>query len=263
MNSAFVTYLGTDSFLPGVLALHQSLITHNHSHDLLVLATWNISSESIDLLNTKKISFIVVDDISNPHQLGADERGFKHTFTKLRVFELEEYQKIVYLDSDMLVCGNIDTLFDAPHMSAVAAGGLLPENRLWTDMNTGLMVIEPSLMLAEKMRNATGWLPSGDGSDQGFLHSFYPDWPRQKELHLGHQYNAPLVYLDSYCNGAHGLYFSYLKRKLQTNIAVIHYWGAIKPWHFNIKTFSRRDQSLEVQAMVLWWDTFARSLDNI
>jgi len=42
-------------------------------------------------------------------------------YTKLRVFELEEFDKVVYIDADMLVCADVEELFNQPHMSAVVS----------------------------------------------------------------------------------------------------------------------------------------------
>jgi alpha-N-acetylglucosamine transferase len=262
MNGVFVTLLGTDSFLAGVLALQQSFKTHNRNRELVVLYTENVSGESLNLLERKKISLKRIKEIKNPHSLGEDERGFGHTFTKLRIFELVEYDKLVYIDSDMLLCANIEALLDKPHMSAVKAGSLMTENFSWKNLNSGLMIIQPSLELAERIYDAIQVLPSADGSDQGFLQSFYPDWPITQDLHVDHSYNVPIAYLESYCKNC-GLSFSYVRRKLQTNIAVLHYWGKTKPWHFNVRTFSRRDLSKQAQAIIFWWDVFAQAIKGL
>lgn len=45
-------------------------------------------------------------------------------YTKLHVWELEEFSRVVYLDADTLVIGPIDALFSVPH--AFAAVSLCP-----------------------------------------------------------------------------------------------------------------------------------------
>lgn len=46
-------------------------------------------------------------------------------YTKLRLWELDEFSRIVYLDADTLVMGDITPLFHIPH--AFAAVRLLTE----------------------------------------------------------------------------------------------------------------------------------------
>ena len=51
---------------------------------------------------------------------------FTNVWTKLRAFELTEYERVVLVDSDMLVCRNMDELMDVPlgalERPAIAAG---------------------------------------------------------------------------------------------------------------------------------------------
>ncbi|WFC94700.1 hypothetical protein MBRA1_001334 [Malassezia brasiliensis] len=51
---------------------------------------------------------------------------FTNVWTKLRAFELTEYERVVLVDSDMLVCRNMDELMDmplgTPEHPAIAAG---------------------------------------------------------------------------------------------------------------------------------------------
>jgi alpha-N-acetylglucosamine transferase len=110
MNYSFVTFLGTDSFLPGVLALNTSLKNYNKTYGMVVLVTDLITPTSILALESNCIKHKYVDRIKNPNKLENDERNFKHMYTKLRIFELDEFDKIVYLDADMLVCRNIEEI---------------------------------------------------------------------------------------------------------------------------------------------------------
>lgn len=72
-----------------------------------------------------------------------------HTFDKLNIFELIEFEKILYLDSDLYINKNIDELFDFPNMSVVIAGkGYVKE---WVEMNSEVIVIEPEYGLKDKM----------------------------------------------------------------------------------------------------------------
>jgi alpha-N-acetylglucosamine transferase len=261
MSVTFVSFLGTESFIPGIIALDQSIKLHNNKNNLLVLVTDNITNDGISVLHNYGIKTQFVAVIHNPYELGADERSYKYTFTKLSIFKLTEFKKIVYIDADMLVCTCIEELFDKPHMSAVAAGSLHPSNQSWKDLNSGLLVIEPDKKVFEQLASAIGKLPSEDGSDQGFLHEFFKEWKSDQTLHLHHKYNVPYSYLNEYCE-LPDFEFKYKKRLLESNISLIHYWGKYKPWNFNIRSLKRRSGDKPEQSLILWWDTLLNAKDH-
>jgi lipopolysaccharide biosynthesis glycosyltransferase len=255
MEYSFVTFLGTDSFLPGVLALNNSLKNYNKSYGLLVLTTDLVSPASIAALESKNIRYKHVARIKNPNARGDDQRNFGHMYTKLRIFELEEFDKVVYIDADMLVCCNVEELFDCPHMSAVVAGALKPECSHWNELNAGFLVVVPDKALAERMYALVDSTPSDDGSDQGFLHSFYSNWANDKHLHLDHKYNVPVYDIDVYAR-LNYFKFSYRNGALDTNISIIHYWGYDKPWYHDGRLLNIRSQRSEDRAYMLWWDVY-------
>jgi lipopolysaccharide biosynthesis glycosyltransferase len=259
---SFVTYLGTDNFLPGVLALNASLKKYNKAYDLVVLVSDLVSDGIFNFLDFKQIKFQKVEQIKNPQKLKNDERSFKYMFTKLRIFEMFEFDKVVYLDADMLICNNIEVLFNVPHMSAVVAGGLYPGNETWKDFNAGFLVVEPNRDLFANLCSSISHLPSDDGGDQGFLHSFYKDWPATSELYLNHKFNVPSGYIDEYCKLS-DYKFLYKRRTLDTNISIIHYWGRYKPWEIKTKLLKRKSDFKWEQSLILWWDVFSDAVKDL
>jgi len=251
MNYCFMTYLGTDDFLPGILALNESLIYFNH-YPLIVLVCEDVSQAVIDRLGDKSIDYNIVDRVEAPLNETVNGRGFEHMYTKLRIFEMTAWDKVIYLDSDMIVCQNIDTLFIKPHLSAVIAGNLL--NPEWCLFNAGLLVIEPDEILFRNLINLIGKLPSYEG-DQGLLQMYFSSWPTSPGLHLDQHFNIPVNYIDTYCR-LHGFRFQYSRSTLKTDISVIHYWGPDKPWRINPITFRSMPLTKYRQACLLWWDFY-------
>ncbi|MGN6196014.1 MAG: glycosyltransferase family 8 protein [Ginsengibacter sp.] len=251
MKQAFVTFLATENFLPGVLTLNRSLKRFgNTNYPLVVIVSEIISERSVKTLKECGLTVKIVKEIQSPYLIKKDYRNFGSTFTKLRIFELCEYDKIVYLDADMLVCDNIELLFQKLHMSAVIAGGILPSNKMWEDLNSGLLVIEPSRDLFNKIFVALKFLPSKDGSDQGFLHQFFPNWKCKPNLHLEHKYNVPSWYLDEYCSTL-DFKFNFMNGALSTkNISIIHFWGLPKPWQISER--QKDELTKKEQAELLW-----------
>jgi glycogenin glucosyltransferase len=261
MRTAFVTYLGSDNFLSGVMALHRSLKEHKNKTDLLVLVGESVSGAVNGFLESKKILTRRIEHIKNPYDLDQDVRGRKHMYGKIRLFGLEEFNTLVYLDADMIVCDNIENLFDKPHMSAVVAGNLLPENRGWIDFNSGLMVIKPEQDLFNDMMRSISTVHSPDKTDQGFLNAYYREWKVEPVLHLDQRYNVPADYLDRYCS-LFDFKFTYEGGVLYVkNISVIHYWGNTKPWDMDAAQDPQTTLgSKHKQSLKLWQDYFYRSM---
>jgi lipopolysaccharide biosynthesis glycosyltransferase len=89
-----------------------------------------------------------------------------------------------------------------------------------------MMVVEPEGGLSQKIINSSIDLTTGAlVSDQTFLQHYYGDWATSPRLHLDEGYNIFTDMLDHYAKN-----FGY---KLFGNdrIAVLHFIGAVKPWH--------------------------------
>jgi len=226
----------------------------------LALLTKNISDKTIKTLQKYSIPYkLIPKNISNPTDTNQEHRWFS-TYSKLHIFNQIEFTKIVFLDADMLILRNIDELFDKPHMSAVNAGSMIPRKALWTRLNSGLIVIEPSSELFKDMLTKIGKvevLKSNDTnrkhrfwSDQDFLNAYYPDWPRKRELHLDHKYNVLHYYSDEYRE-----LFDYSLTKGEHPVSVIHYASHLKPWNVTIEQIVElqdNNKTMEAEAIKLW-----------
>lgn len=64
---------------------------------------------------------------------------FRDQYTKLRIWELDQYDKLIYLDADTLVVGDINDLFTVPHdFAAVGTSSrILGSSRLPWDSRAG------------------------------------------------------------------------------------------------------------------------------
>jgi alpha-N-acetylglucosamine transferase len=262
---AFVSIITSDDYLRGLLVLHRSLIDINTQYPFLTLITEDISVDTVSVLDKHHIPYkIIKTKINNPTDVDQSHRWFP-TYSKLNVFDQTQYDKVVYLDADMLILRNIDELFKFPHMSAVIAGGMLPGKSTRKHLNSGMFVLEPSRELFEDMMSKVGKiekLESGGsidkprhGSDQDFLNAYYLDWPNQKELQLDHKYNIIHYLLDEYNES-----FGYSIENGPKPISILHYASYLKPWDINekIKEELRNDPKkiLELKAIQLWQDLY-------
>lgn len=99
------------------------------------------------------------------------------SFLKLWLWQLTSFERLVYVDPDVLLRRSLDGLFAMPLAGAIAAS---PDDgftaaRSPRQFNSGLLVLQPDLAVFESLVGA--WraqrLPSFDGGDQGFLWSFF------------------------------------------------------------------------------------------
>ncbi|CAH3030032.1 unnamed protein product, partial [Porites evermanni] len=156
------------------------------------------------------------------------------TFTKLNIWTLTSYTKIVYLDTDVLVLKNIDDLFQRDELSAG------PED-LWPDVfNSGVLYIKLLLFL---------------GTDQGLLNDVYGNsWRTVPIRRLPYTYNMAYSTFKIY-RSAYDRY--------KDEVKVVHFLGTLerKPWEF---IFNESTNQLEPEADVYvkkWWKLY-QSLSN-
>lgn len=236
MALSYVTLVSTDNYVLGALVLKASLVSVKSKYGLLALLSPSVSQESEAKLRsfgltTKRLT----ETISAPAEVmrrnaDANLAHWNHAFDKLFIFDLIEYDKLVYLDSDMLVLKNIDALFERPHMSAVIAGKSFPGNEKWVDLNAGLMVVEPERGLRAKLVDT---LPASSEldesvSDQTLLQRYFSRWPQSPQLHLEERYNIFIDTLDYYVEHLGYSLFG------KDGIIVLHFIGATKPWHRSV-----------------------------
>mmetsp|Transcript_16419 Transcript_16419/g.39291 ORF Transcript_16419/g.39291 Transcript_16419/m.39291 type:complete len:442 (-) Transcript_16419:167-1492(-) len=180
-------------------------------------------------------------------------------WTKLRLFELDSYDTILYIDADCLVVKDVGHLLhvDEPMMPnrrpsgnvskrvkrmglLAAAPDIFPPDKF----NAGVLVIRPSKAVFEDMmsslENSTSnhnesvkKCKSYDGGDTGFLNYFYPGWysdmPSYSRLPFG--YNAQrFMYHCTYEKQP-----NYWDEAIE-DIRIIHYSSSPKPWDKKAKS---------------------------
>lgn len=224
---SFVTSLTNADYFPGVYALLKGLRAVGSEHDLLVLIPEAQQHDLAPRLKSWGCHIATAPPITIKDGLNAEGHYWDGTFFKIRAACLTEYQKIIMIDSDMLVRKNIDHLFARPSMTAVAAGKTLRPD--WVQLNTGLVVLEPSNSLFQLLLNSVepavrckreGGLPAGD---QDVFHQAFPDWPNRHDLHLSENYNTFSFDLDRLCGRQ--------SQSCYEDIFVVHFAGPHKPWH--------------------------------
>lgn len=226
---AYVTLLYGDEFVLGVRVLGKSIRDTGSEKDMVALVSDGVSDFAKKLLQADGWKVELISLLANPNQVRP--KRFWGVYTKLKIFNMTRYKKVVYLDADTIVVKNIEDLFQCGRFCA----NLKHSERL----NSGVMVVEPSATLFEDMMRQVNSLPSYTGGDQGFLNSYYADFPNahlfvpnlSAEIRNSRQ-QPEMERLSTLYNADVGLYMLANKWMVdERELRVIHYTlGPLKPW---------------------------------
>ncbi|MDA4847905.1 glycosyltransferase [Hoeflea poritis] len=193
-KTAYVTLVTNSDYAAGALALVRSIVLTRTRADIVVLHTGAVPASdlhAVEALGARLIRAELLptsDGFNQRHaraRLHADApftKGRKpdfHTpldnFVKLRLWQLEEYERCVFIDADAIVLRNIDRLFGYPQFSA--APNVYESLADFHRLNSGVFVAEPSAatfgdMLAALDKPDIFW----KRTDQTFLQDYFPDW---------------------------------------------------------------------------------------
>ncbi|KAL1760905.1 glycosyltransferase family 8 protein [Schizophyllum commune] len=223
--NAFVTLVTSDRYLPGALAqvaaiadLHPKDAHEPHEHFQTVCL---VTPETVDVSTIKALrgAFNVVVGVEIIEQ--EDDKGLRllgrpdlnTVLTKLHIFRLTQYEKIIFLDADVLPVRPLSHLFALPHeFSAAPDVG-------WPDIfNSGVLVFSPGEDKFNELRELLKSKGSWDGGDQGLLN----EWRGENWNRLSFTYNttptAAYTYAPAY-------------ERYGSQISAIHFIGPHKPWN--------------------------------
>lgn len=230
---SYITVLSSNEYLIGVLCLNESLKNVKSKYPLVVLINNNISDEVINILINNNIEFLKVKSFDLPKWIieknSTNHVNWNYTFDKLSIFELTQYEKLVFLDSDMFIRNNIDELFEKPNASATVDRNdtvLVKDN--YQKLTSGILVITPKKGIIsaflEIINNENLKDKYSNLGDQDILQLYYKNWENEKELHLPVKYNMFFGDIEYYVNN---------KIYSLDEISVIHFITSNKPWKYN------------------------------
>ncbi len=193
-SRAYVTLVTNDAYLPGAVALVRSIRLTGTQADTVVMHTGAVSPDTLLPLRALGAKPVLCDllplsdafnaaharrEIHGRNPFTKGEKPAFHTpldnFVKLRLWQLTQYERIVFIDADALVLRNIDRLFDYPEFSA--APNVYESLVDFRRMNSGVFSARPSeatfaAMLETLDTPGAFW----KRTDQTFLQTFFPDW---------------------------------------------------------------------------------------
>ncbi|WVQ71050.1 hypothetical protein IAR50_000575 [Cryptococcus sp. DSM 104548] len=112
---AWVTLITNPSYVAGLLALHRTLSSLSN-YPLLVMTTPSLPESYQSFLRSYGFTLIPVSHLSPSTSQHAgfspDMNRLNDAWTKLQVFGLVEYDKVILIDADMIFLKDMDELFD-------------------------------------------------------------------------------------------------------------------------------------------------------
>ncbi|XLU24774.1 hypothetical protein S245_060840 [Arachis hypogaea] len=168
-REAYATVLhSSEAYVCGAITLAQSLIQTGTKRDLVLLIDNSISAPKRRALASAGWKIRIITRIRNPRA----EKGTynEYNYSKFRLWQLTDYDKIIFIDSDIIVLRNLDILFHFPQISATGNDQ--------TIFNSGIMVIEPSNCTFATLMSLRDDIVSYNGGDQGFLNEVFVWWHR-------------------------------------------------------------------------------------
>lgn len=193
-SNAYSTLVTNPDYVMGAMALINSLLHTGTKADIVVMHTGALSEEQLAPLKArgailKHVELLPTSDEFNLrharntlHKDAPFLKGGKPTFhtpldnfAKLRLWQMSEYETIVFLDADTIALHNIDRLFDYPEFSA--APNVYETMADFHRLNSGVFVAKPSKDTFASMLNILDqpnkfWRRT----DQTFLEGYFPNW---------------------------------------------------------------------------------------
>ncbi|CAN4076160.1 unnamed protein product [Withania somnifera] len=213
-REAYATILHSAHFyVCGAIAAAQSIRLAGSTRDLVILVDETISDYHRGGLEAAGWKIHTIKRIRNPK---AEQDAYNEwNYSKFRLWQLTDYDKIIFIDADLLILRNIDFLFEMPEITAIGNNATL--------FNSGVMVIEPSNCTFQLLMDHINEIESYNGGDQGYLNEIFTWW---------HRIPKHMNFLKHYWEGDEEE-----KKQMKTHLFgadppvlyVLHYLG-LKPW---------------------------------
>ncbi|XP_010550282.1 PREDICTED: UDP-glucuronate:xylan alpha-glucuronosyltransferase 1 isoform X2 [Tarenaya hassleriana] len=168
-REAYATILhSAHVYVCGAIAAAESIRQSGSTRDLVILVDENISPYHRSGLEAAGWKIRTIQRIRNPK---AEKDAYNEwNYSKFRLWQLTDYDKIIFIDADLLIMRNIDLLFSMPEISATGNNGTL--------FNSGVMVIEPCNCTFRLLMDRINEIESYNGGDQGYLNEIFTWWHR-------------------------------------------------------------------------------------
>ncbi|KAF4395531.1 hypothetical protein G4B88_010995 [Cannabis sativa] len=268
---AYVTFLaGNGDYVKGVVGLAKGLRKVKSAYPLVVAILPDVPEEHRHILKSQGCIVREIEPIYPPeNQIQFAMAYYVINYSKLRIWNFEEYRKMMYLDADIQVFENIDHLFDMEdgyfyatmdcfcektwsHSLQFKVGYCqqCPDRVKWPAemgsppplyFNAGMFVFEPSHVTYQNLLHTLKITPPTPFAEQDFLNMFFEKVFKPIPL----EYNLVLAMLWRHPENVD---FNQVK--------VAHYCAAgSKPWRFTGKEANMDREDINI-LVAKWWEIY-------
>ncbi|CAH2061222.1 unnamed protein product [Thlaspi arvense] len=198
-KGAYVTFLaGNLDYWMGVVGLAKGLRKVKSAYPLVVAILPDVPEEHRQMTQILVAQGCIIREIEPvippENQSGYAMAYYVINYSKLRIWEFVEYEKMIYLDGDIQVFGNIDHLFDSPSgylyafktpQYKIGYCQQSPEKVTWPVeshgppppkyFNAGMLVFEPNLVTYEDVLEVVKVTTPTSFAEQDFLNMYFKD----------------------------------------------------------------------------------------
>ncbi|KAB2625134.1 galactinol synthase 2-like [Pyrus ussuriensis x Pyrus communis] len=202
---AYVTFLaGNGDYWKGVVGLAKGLRKAKSAYPLVVAVLPDVPEDHLQILQSQGCIVHAIEPVYPPeNQTQFAMAYYVINYSKLRIWEFMEYEKMIYLDGDIQVFDNIDHLFDMPEGSFYAVMDCFcektwsaspqykigycqqcPKKVQWPAelgsppppyFNAGMFVFEPCVLTYHDLLETLEVTPPSSFAEQDFLNMFFKD----------------------------------------------------------------------------------------
>lgn len=230
----------------------KSLLASETAYPIRVMCLEDVSQKQKHMLRSlgKNIETHDITRIELPANTDIPHEAWRISFSRLHMLNFEKFDKLVFLDSDMIINTNIDDLFSHPVLSACSHHYPLRDDRV--SINGGLVVLSPDTGLFRRIMEEYIHLPSPlhphtwSLSDQEILialfstEDFAQSWRKRHGVHIDAHWHM----LDYRYNAITGLNRMQTDSWDEMKAKVFHYTCGPKPW---------RTKKRQTLADSTWW----------
>lgn len=175
-------------------------------------------------------------------------------FYKLAVFALGDFERVVYLDCDTLVLGDVSALWDLEQYDDADVYGVRESRDMGSPasmvgkVNTGVLVLNRrprSPEIHRKLIEIAHRRTSYDGSDQGVFHQLMEESPQLRVGELDPSYNVIVLWKKR------GRW-----EQIEDRVRILHFVNSFKPW----TPYHARDPFFDAEFKRLWDDAFRSAI---
>lgn len=209
---AFITLLSTEDYLDAVLILNMSLRDANSKYPLVcgVVESLKENNHIINSLNQAGIKIEFIKELTYNQEVINKWQGYSvlNTASKISLFDLKHYEKLVYIDADVIVMENIDDVMNYPDGAMIEPA---PKEKQDNYGFTGLFVFQPKYHREDFYKCLIQNFPCADGDMIGSLWFFTRTSPAHR---IPYSYCTHYAYY--YCE--------------DYPAKVVHFCNEQKPW---------------------------------